>query len=70
MRSLEEFMMHFAGYGNLAAPIWFIGMEEGGGADVAELQRRVDAWRTRGSRTLEDLAEGTKNPAYAGLVVS
>ncbi len=28
---LEAYMDGFYGYGNLAGPYWFIGMEEGGG---------------------------------------
>lgn len=50
-------MARFAGYGDLHAPLWFIGMEEGGGRDVSELERRIDAWGARGRRTLEDLAK-------------
>jgi hypothetical protein len=57
MHSLDDFMSTFAGYGHLRAPLWFVGMEEGGGRDIGELQRRVDVWKTRGGRTLEDLGE-------------
>jgi hypothetical protein len=32
---LGNFIESFFGYGNLSAPLWFIGMEEGGGKTVA-----------------------------------
>lgn len=52
---LRAFMGRFAGYGNPAAPLWFVGMEEGSGQGIAELSRRVLAWDARGRRVLEDL---------------
>lgn len=57
MNALKDYMRDFAGYGHLQAPLWFVGMEEGGGRNVAELQRRVETWEARGRRPLEDLAE-------------
>ena len=54
--ALPEYIAQFAGYGDLRAPLWFVGMEEGGGRDVAELTKRVGAWVARGRRPLEDLA--------------
>ncbi len=54
--ALQAYMASFAGYGDLRAPLWFVGMEEGGGRDVDELARRVDAWDVRGRQRLEDLA--------------
>lgn len=51
-------MREFAGYGNAAAPVWFVGMEEGSGQGHDELRRRLHAWTVRGRRPLEDL------PAY------
>lgn len=54
--ALQAYMASFAGYGDLRAPLWFVGMEEGGGRNVEELMRRVDAWDARGRRRLEDLA--------------
>ena len=56
MNALDDFISHFAGYGHLGAPLWFVGMEEGGGRSGAELQCRVEAWDARGRRALEDLA--------------
>jgi hypothetical protein len=57
MNALDDFIRDFAGYGHLGAPLWFVGMEEGGGRGVPELQRRVEAWAKRGRRNLRDLAE-------------
>lgn len=57
MYALNDFMRDFAGYGHRSAPLWFVGMEEGGGRDIAELQRRVATWDARGRRPLENLAE-------------
>jgi hypothetical protein len=54
--ALQTYMARFAGYGDLRAPLWFVGMEEGGGRDVAELTKRVDTWDARGRQRLEDLA--------------
>lgn len=56
MQNLDDFMARFAGYGNKSAPLWFVGLEEGGGRTVEELATRVDAWSARGGHALEDLA--------------
>ena len=53
---LDQYLATFAGYGNRAAAVWFIGMEEGGGRNVDELQRRLSAWDARGRQPLEDLS--------------
>lgn len=63
---LDVFMMEFLGYGNLRSPLWFIGMEEGGGNTVEELQARLRAWDQRGRRHAEDLhdfCQATGHPA-------
>lgn len=54
---LDSFMRGFYGYGMWAAKLWFIGMEEGGGDSLAEIERRVRAWDDRGRKELEDLYE-------------
>lgn len=54
---LERFTTTFFGYGSWAAPIWIVGMEEGGGGTVAEVTRRLAVWEQRGQRDLEDLAQ-------------
>jgi hypothetical protein len=53
---LQKFMNTFYGYGNYAAPYWFIGMEEGGGDSYEEVARRLTVWDKRGRRELEDVA--------------
>ncbi|HEV2199981.1 MAG TPA: hypothetical protein VGR73_09170 [Bryobacteraceae bacterium] len=52
---LTAFVETFAGYGNLDAPYWYVGMEEGG--DSTSFERRVSVWRDRGSSIIEDLRE-------------
>nr|WP_314899159.1 hypothetical protein [uncultured Deefgea sp.] len=52
---IDRFLHNFFGYGNLKAPIWFIGMEEGGGKDLAEAQARIEAWQRLGAGDVIDL---------------
>jgi hypothetical protein len=47
---LEEFINNFYGYGNYHGKYWFIGMEEGGGNSIEEINRRLASWNTRGRR--------------------
>ena len=54
---LGKFIHNFYGYGNYLARYWFIGMEEGGGNSVEEINRRLNAWHERGKFELEDVAE-------------
>lgn len=54
---VESFIATFAGYGNVAAPYWFIGMEEGGDSSEESLEQRLRVWRDRGSSATEDLYE-------------
>jgi hypothetical protein len=54
---LLRFIDAFVGYGNVAAPYWFIGMEEGGDSSNASLVNRVTVWRDRGARAVEDLRD-------------
>jgi len=51
---LRRFMHTFYGYGSWSAPLWFVGMEEGGGTTPEEVQRRLNAWR---GGELEDLRD-------------
>ncbi len=55
-QTLRDFTRQFYGYGDYAAPFWFIGMEEGGGSSETEIAARLRAWDERGRRELEDLA--------------
>jgi len=45
---LERHMENFAGYGNPAAPYWYVGMEEGGDREGEFISKRLDAWDVRG----------------------
>lgn len=54
---LAEFISTFYGYGNYQGKYWFIGMEEGGGNTLADIQRRLAVWEQRGRHELEDVAE-------------
>ncbi len=54
---LQSFMSSFYGYGNHAAPYWFIGMEEGGGDSFEEVASRLAVWDQRGRCELEDIAD-------------
>lgn len=53
---LTAFMDRFYGYGNLKAPMWFVGIEEGGGKTIEEVGRRIrvrDERRRREQRETE-----------------
>jgi len=52
---LTQYMSQFAGYGNLDGDYWMIGMEEGGGDTIEDIERRVAIWEESGQITLEDL---------------
>ena len=54
---IDEFASGFYGYGDLEAPLWFIGMEEGGGKSAREVTNRLRTWQQRGRMRLEDVAE-------------
>lgn len=44
-KQIESFADSFFGYGNLDAPLWFIGLEEGGGATIANVKARLQTWK-------------------------
>ncbi|MCZ4367540.1 hypothetical protein [Sulfitobacter dubius] len=54
---LHAFMKSFLGYGDFDAETWFVGMEEGGGNNLEDIQTRINTWAERGERILEDCAE-------------
>ena len=54
---LQSFMNTFMGYGDLSANTWFVGMEEGGGDTLENINLRIEMWETRGCRIIEDCAE-------------
>jgi hypothetical protein len=51
---LSDYCEKFFGYGRWTAPIWFIGIEEAGGHNEAEIERRLETWSARGRLDLED----------------
>jgi hypothetical protein len=54
-RLLVSYMERFVGFGALDAGLWFVGMEQGGGQDLHELARRLEAWQSLGSTEVADL---------------
>jgi hypothetical protein len=54
---LQDFMRGFFGYGNLGANYWFVGLEEGGGKSLNEIERRLEAWHALGRPEVADLEE-------------
>jgi hypothetical protein len=56
-RLIQAFMNSFYGYGNLQSQLWFIGMEEGGGHTLSELELRLEAWRARGQLQADDVRD-------------
>lgn len=52
---LTDFINGFFGYGNLNAPYWFIGKEEGGGKKIEENYKRIQTWNHIGRTTTVDL---------------
>ncbi|MCA9909957.1 MAG: hypothetical protein KC519_14970, partial [Anaerolineae bacterium] len=54
---LKRFMHGFYGYGNLHAPFWFVGMEEGGGKSFDEIATRLRVWQMRGEKLTEDVMD-------------
>lgn len=61
-RLLTRYMEHFVGFGSYKAALWFVGMEQGGGRDLKELARRLEAWRSLGEGDVIDFA------AYCALL--
>lgn len=47
----------FYGYGSGGAQFWFIGLEDGGGSSLAEVQRQVGCWDAHGRPEVDDLGE-------------
>lgn len=54
---LAAFMSGHFGYGNLAAPVWFVGMEEHGGHSEEEIALRLAAWSNLGRRVVSDVRD-------------
>lgn len=41
---LQQYIDQFFGYGSFDSPIWLIGIEEGGGREKKEIEKRVESW--------------------------
>lgn len=54
---LLDYMRRFIGFGSAEARIWFIGLEQGGGENLEELERRLSAWTDMGASPFADLPE-------------
>ena len=52
---LQNFMSGFYGSGNLLGDYWFVGMEEGGGNDLDQVTKRLNAWVELGRKELVDI---------------
>lgn len=52
---LAKYLENFVGFGSYDADFWFIGMEQGGGHDLGDLKRRLDAWHALGEEEVVDL---------------
>lgn len=53
---IEPYCSRFFGYGDLRSKLWFIGMEEGGGRDLALIGKRLEIWQAAGRPRSMDAA--------------
>lgn len=60
---IEEYMNNYYGFGNWNSNIWFIGMEEGGGYEEEEVNKRIESWYT----TKKDLIDNKAHHERIGL---
>ncbi len=54
---LDAFIKGLYGFGNLGAPYWFIGLEEGGGNSLEEIELRISVWEELGRPQVADLLD-------------
>lgn|SRR5688572_10969903 len=62
---LEAYIEKFYGYGNYRGEWWLVGMEEGGGDTIDDIQTRLRLWDSRGQRELEDVEIFSDSPEHA-----
>ena len=62
---LTEYMTTFFGYGRYEGDWWLVGMEEGGGDTVQDIEARLRVWNVRGRRELEDVEMFTYSIAHS-----
>ncbi|MGH1430029.1 MAG: hypothetical protein ACRBB4_02825 [Neptuniibacter sp.] len=54
---IENYMKSFVGFGDQNAKIWVVGLEQGGGENLAELRQRVSSWKAMGCSEFSDLVQ-------------
>jgi len=54
---IDAYIKTFVGFGNPDGRYWFVGMEQGGGTTIPEIEARITVWGDRGHRAFENLAE-------------
>lgn len=52
---LRDYIDTFIGYGDYQAKYWLVGMEEGGGGSLEEINKRFASWERHGRQELSDL---------------
>ena len=60
-------MTTFYGSGNYSGDYWFVGMEEGGGNSLDQIQKRIQTWQDLGETELVDIFDfhsGINYPEY------
>lgn len=53
---LKTYIANYYGFGNWNSKIWFIGMEEGGGNSLEEVQRRLESWHSNPNNLIDNKA--------------
>lgn len=61
---LRAYASSFYGYGNYRGKWWLVGLEEGGGGSIADIEWRLRAWDDRGRRELEDVSIFDPSPSH------
>ncbi len=51
---LVDFARNFAGYGDPASKLWFVGIEEGGGGCILDVKARMETWHRLGRQPFVD----------------
>ena len=66
LSTVTNFAHTFFGYGNLNAPVWFVGMEEGGGETRDEIEARLRSWEAGGRSPVVDIVEFGRESGLKG----
>ncbi len=57
---LQQYIDRFFGYGTFEAPIWLIGIEEGGGNKKEDIEAKMESWQKSENEGLLDVYEQHK----------